>query len=247
MKTLFSFGFQSYDPFTSYHPALGQTSEFEHIADAEAQNSAQAQAQAQLDAAAQAAQKDMISKINAGNSKWAAVRAWIASRIDADPMLQKTLTGGDSSQQYVVDNFWGYDDLINKDQYYADLAMRQIAAGQPPSDDTAGRVDEWAKVIDIMTSVMQQYGGRPVGTPLPVKMGPTTTTPSTTLGPINTTTPRAISPTTGKPLPTTIAPGATIQTPPPASTIAGIPTKTLLWGGAAILAAIGIAAVVKSR
>lgn len=217
MKTLFSMGFHSHNPFMVSDPVMGQFEPMFQTAN---------EGVTSYNAAQEAAKNKLQAQISASSQKWAQVKAWIASRIDADPMLRKTLTKGDASQNFVVDNFWGYDDLINKDQYYVDLAQRQLAAGQTPSDDTVAYVDEWSKVIDIMYAAMQEYGGA-VRTPQPVTMGPPT-----------------ISPTTGRPVPSSITPGSTIQTQPPSS---GIANNTLLWAGGAALAAVALTALLMRK
>jgi hypothetical protein len=224
MKTLFSLGFQSNHPFTVRHPSLigaaslgrpiplrmGQeTSEFEHVADAQAQ--ADAQANADLRA-------KLTASIAAGTKKLATVRSWIASRIDQDPMLLKTFR-----EKYISDNFWGYDDMVTKDQYYVDLATQKIASSDPInwdfSEEMLGRIDEWNKGIDIMYAAMQEYGGLGTVTATPVKAAP------------------VVNPKTGIPVKSSIAPGATVKSAPPSS---GISTNTLLVGGGIAAAALAV-------
>ena len=173
----------------------------------------------------------ILSKIKTGSDRMAQVRKWIASRIDADPMLLRTF-----GQQYISDNFWGYDDIVVKDQYYVDKVQGDLSEGRGTyvdedvqgwevDDETLGRVDEWALAIDNMYQGMQEFGK----------------TPLTTTG--------------GKPVPNSVAPGTTV---PPASggkqpvtgpTSAppskGIPTKDLLTYGGIGLGAIALILLVK--
>jgi hypothetical protein len=205
MKTLFSMGFQPYNPFSVSHPSMGVS------------------LGAELDAAAR---QSLVAKINAMKAKWAQVDAWLNSRFAVDPTLIQTF-----KQQYVVDNVYGYLDIIRKDESEVDMALQKAASPLPINwdftEDRLSTVDQWGQVVDILYAAMQEYGGvRPVGAQrLPATQGPT------------------ISPTTGMPIPTGIMPGASVSTPPPSS---GIPTGTLVLGGAAILAAIGLAALLKA-
>jgi hypothetical protein len=147
--------------------------------------------------------------------------ARIAAQAAKDPTLLSTF-----KEQFIVDNWHGYEDIVAGDQPAVDMVQAKIASPDPEnhdfSDDQLQRTDEWAKVIDIMFAGMQEYGGVK---PMPVTMGPVTTT--------------VINPKTGTPVPTSIAPGATVATKPP--TPSGISTNTLLVGGgiaAALLAVI---------
>lgn len=220
MKTLFSVGFQSNNPFTVRHPSLtgapslgrplsimGQaTSEFEHVADAEAQANA-----------------DLRAKLSAiiaqGTPKAAQVRSWIAGQAAKDPTLISTF-----KDQFVVDNWHGYEDIINKDQASVDMASLKLASNDPAnwdfSDDMIQRVQEWNQVLDIMVAGMKEYGG--VSAPV-VKTGPIIT---------------ITSPRTGAPVVTSIAPGAKLTTTPPKT---GLSTNTLLIGGLGAAALIGLA------
>lgn len=224
MKTLFSVGFQSNNPFTVRHPSLtgapslgralplrmGQdtaSSEFEHVADAEAQANA-----------------DLRAKLSAiiaqGTPKAVKVRAWAAAQAAKDPTLLSTF-----KQQFVVDNWHGYEDIINKDQASVDMASQKLASSDPQnwdfSDDMIQRVQEWNQVLDIMVAGMQEYGGA-----MPV---PAVIKPSPTIS--------IVSQKTGAPVVTSIAPGATIHTTPPST---GISTNTLLVGGLGAAALVGL-------
>jgi hypothetical protein len=220
MKTLFSVGFQSNNPFTVRHPSLtgapslgrpvqvmGEaTTEFEHVADAEAQ--ANADLRAKLSA--------IIAK---GTPKAAQVRSWIAAQAAKDPTLLSTF-----KEQYIVDNWHGYEDIINKDQASVDMASQKISSDDPAnwdfSDDMTQRVQEWNQVLDIMVAGMQEYGNvKPV-------VAPVIRTP-------------IVSVRTGAPIQTSIAPGSTLKTPPPAAS--GISNNTLLIGGLGAAALIGLA------
>jgi hypothetical protein len=226
MKTLFSFGFQSHDPFTLRHPSLSgsatlgrpipvmgqETTEFEHLRVAEAETNA--------------AVRDQLAAIIAqGTPKAAQWRAWIAAQFAKDPTLLSIF-----KEQYIVDNIRGYQDILNTDQASVDMASQKIASQDPQnwyfSEDMQIRVDEWNRVLDILVGAMKEYGGvRPVSTGTPVKMGP------------------MYNPKTGAAVPTSIAPGATFKTPPPTS---GIPTNTLLVGGGIAAAALALILALKA-
>lgn len=98
-----------------------------------------------------------LTKIAAGSQKMAQVRKWIASRIDQDPMLLRTFR-----EKYISDNFWGYDDLVVKDQWYVDQTSKQLQSANSQDwdvpEENLARTDEWAQVIDIMHAAMQEYG-----------------------------------------------------------------------------------------
>lgn len=228
MKTLFSVGFQSHDPFTVQHPRLvgaqslghaialrrtlgQQTSEFEHLAYETA---------------------DLRAKLNSiiasGNKNLGAVRAWIAARINQDPTLVNSF-GGD---KVVAENFLSFVDMVTRDQYYADLAAQKIASNDPInyefSDELLARVDEWSKGIDILSDGIQQYAVNRM-----VRQGP--------MGPVTQT---IVNPRTGLPVTTTITPGSTIKTTTAPSS--GISTTTLLWGGGIAAAAVAIILAMKA-
>lgn len=104
-----------------------------------------------------------LAKINAGTRKLATLRSWIAARIDADPMLQKTF----KNDAVVIKNFWDFDDIVVKDQWYVDQASMALNKSDPSawdlSDETMGRVDEWALVIDDMAQGMTMLSASPTG------------------------------------------------------------------------------------
>lgn len=232
MKTLFSFGFQSSDPFTLRHPSLigspslgrsiplrqdafmGQeyaSSQYEHVADA--------------DAAANAELRAKLSAIIAqGTPKAAQVRSWIAGQAAKDPTLLSTF-----KDQYIVDNWHGYEDIINKDQASVDMASRKLASSDPAnwdfSTDMIERVQEWNQVLDIMVAGMKEYGG---GSAPVVKTGPAIV---------------ITNPKTGSPVYSSIAPGSTVTTKPPTS---GVSTNTLLVGGGIAAAAIALILAMKA-
>lgn len=174
----------------------------------------------------------ILAKIKTGTDRLAQVRKWIASRIDADPMLLRTF-----GQQYISDNFWGYDDIVTKDQYYVDKAQGDLSEsrgtyvsedtqGWEIDDETLGRIDEWALVIDNMYQGMQEFGK----------------TPLTTTG--------------GKVLPNTTAPGNVLPTastgrvpvtgPTTAPPSKGIPTKDLITYGGIGLGAVALVLLLKN-
>lgn len=164
----------------------------------------------------------ILSKIKTGTDRMAQVRKWIASRIDADPMLLRTF-----GQQYIADNFWGYDDIVVKDQYYVDRAqaiLREDLESWELDEETLGRVDEWALVIDNMYQGMQEFGKTPL---------------TTTGGQVvpNTTAPGSILP----PASGTRVPGPTAA--PPSS---GIPTKDLITYGGIGLGAVALVLLLKN-
>jgi hypothetical protein len=103
------------------------------------------------------------AKIANGRQKLAQLRKWIASRIDADPMLARTF-----NDAVVQKNFWDFDDIVTKDQWYVD--QTEDALRNPPSADydipteNLGRTDEWAQVIDNMVWGMNEYGKVPLTT-----------------------------------------------------------------------------------
>lgn len=214
MKTLFSLGFQPYNPFSVRHPSLAQ-----------APSLGRRQTLGEvLDEGARAKLQAIITK---GNQKLAQVNAWIEAQYAKDPTLLATF-----KEQYIVDNWRGYQELIDKDGYYADLAAQKIASPDPINydfnEETISRVEEWNQVIDIMYSAMQEYGGV-AAQPIKIKTGPSITTTTTTA--------------TGAPVQTRITPGATITTKPPEE---GISTKTLLIGGGVAAALIGLVLALKS-
>jgi len=158
----------------------------------------------------------ILQKIKTGRDRMVQVRKWIASRIDADPMLLRTF-----GQQYIADNFWAFDDIVVKDQYYVDQAegvLREELESWDLSDETLGRVDEWALVVDNMYAGMQEFGKVPLTT------------------------------TTGQPLTGTVAPpgkappGATVTTGPSSK---GITTKDAITYGGIGLGAIALILLLK--
>lgn len=172
----------------------------------------------------------ILSKIKTGSDRMAQVRKWIASRIDADPMLLRTF-----GQQYIADNFWGYDDIVVKDQYYVDRAQGALREGQGAyvdedvqawelDEETLARVDEWALVIDNMYQGMQEFGKTPLTT-TGGQVVPNTTAPGTILPPASGT--RAPGPTTA----------------PPSK---GIATKDLLTYGGIGLGAVALVLLLKN-
>lgn len=166
----------------------------------------------------------ILRKIEDGARKMVAVRKWIASRIDHDPMLRKTF-----GEKYISDNFWGYDDLVVKDQYYVDLALETLGPDLEMWDldeETLARIDEWAAVIDIMYAAMNEYGK----TPLTTAGGQVV--PNTTVSPGGTTTPTGGG--------GSIKPGTNVKDKPP-----GISTKDVLTYGGIGLGAIALILLLK--
>lgn len=97
------------------------------------------------------------SKIQQGRAKLAQLRAWIAARIDSDPMLQKTI-----NDPVVQKNFWDFMDIVNKDQYYVDqtwdMLQNPTSADYDIPEENLGRTDEWVTVINDLMYVPQNYG-----------------------------------------------------------------------------------------
>src|ERR1043166_983631 len=191
MKTLFATGFgNARNPWFDMHPAgvpLGS---------------------AQLGRPLTASEIDQYTaKIVQGRQKLAPIPALIAARIDADPMLQKTI-----NDPVVQKNFWDFMDLANKDQYYVDqtwdMLQNPTSADYDIPDENLGRTDEWALVIDDLMYVPQNYGKGFVG-------------PKPAAGPI--------------PVIPGVTPGANIRTSPPAlpgaqPMVLGVPQNTFLIG-----------------
>lgn len=151
----------------------------------------------------------MLSIIKSGTARIAAVRKWIASKIDQDPMLARTF-----NDSVVQSNFWSFDDLVNSDQWAIDAAYQNLASSDPSawdlSEDVVARVGDWGKAVDTMYAGMQQYGGG--GSGGIVKMGP--------VGPTGVS-----------------APAASALKNPPAPVAGGFTTGQLVVGGAVLLAA----------
>jgi len=172
----------------------------------------------------------ILQKIQVASDKMVAVRKWIASRIVQDPMLLKTF-----GQEYISDNFWGYDDLVVKDQYYVDKAVEALRANANSWDvdsETLSYVDEWVLVVNIMYDAMQEFGK----TPLTAENGQPiagTTAPA----PVATPAPKPPVVTT----PSGIAPGSAVTTTPPST---GIKTKdVLIYGGIGVGILVLVAAL----
>lgn len=151
------------------------------------------------------------SLIKAGTPRLAQIRSWLTTQYAKDPTLLATF-----KEQFIVDNWRGYDDIVTKDQASVDLASQKLASSDPAnwdfSADTVERVNEWAQVVDIMYSGMQEYGSAGGG--------------------VRTMAPLKLTPSGGA-----IAPGA-LLVPPPSS---GLQTSDLLIGG---VVAIGLGALV---
>jgi hypothetical protein len=227
MKTTFSLGFQPHNPFSVRHPALGQNSMGQwnsvvsSVINAGVVANQAAETEAARVAAAEAEKRAQLQAvITKGNTRLAQVRSWSETQYAKDPTLLSTF-----KQQHIVNNWNGYEELVRKDQYYADLASKKISSLDPInwefSEELLSRVVEWNQVIDIMYAGMVEYGGATAS----IKLGP--------------------SPTgvTGAPVQTRIAPNATISTPPPSD---GISTKTLLIGAGVTAAVIGLIFALKA-
>lgn len=178
----------------------------------------------------------MLTTIENGTKRLADVRKWIASRIDQDPMLLRTF-----GQQYIADNFWAYDDIATKDQYYVDQALQALTGDLEMydlSDETIGRVDEWALVIDNMYGGMQEYGKTPLTNPSTGAPVQGTTPPATSVPPASGSNPKA-------PLTT---PPAGAAAGAKGGTFLGMPSdKVLLYGGVGLGALILIGLIKKYK
>lgn len=180
-------------------------------------------------AVSEAARTALLDKVQTGENRLAAVRKWIASRIDLDPMLLRTF-----GQQHVSDNFWGYSELVEKDQYYVDQAVQILnddLSGWDVSEEISSRTDEWATAIDIMYGAMQQYGKTPLTTPAGAPI-------QNTVAPTTGGTVPPATPTGGGKIPA----GASVNTPPPST---GFPTKEVLLYGGIGLGALALIAIIK--
>lgn len=145
--------------------------------------------QAVLGAAVFADERNAIlQKIKTGRDRMIQVRKWIASRIDADPMLLRTF-----GQEHISKNFWDFDDIVVQDQYYVDRAegiLLEDLEAWDLDEETLARVDEWALVIDNMYAGMQEFGKVALttvtGQPIPGTVAPPGKAPagaSVTAGP----------------------------------------------------------------
>lgn len=207
MKTLFSMGFQSYDPFTVRHPSLGQFQGLESPS---------------LGRGLSAAEIDQLTAlITTGRQKLARVNAWIESKRAAQPFGWKLF-----EDEALQANFFNWLSTANNEQPNADRVWEVLtnpsSADYDVNQDDLILTKDWAQMINWMTSAMEDYGGAKPA-PTMVKQGP------------------MIDPRTGLPIPGTTKPVA-VQP----STVGGIPTSTLLWGGGAIAAAIALAAILKA-
>jgi hypothetical protein len=165
----------------------------------------------------------ILSKIKTGTDRMAQVRKWIASRIDADPMLQRTF-----GQPYIADNFWAFDDIVVKDQYYVDRAqtiLREDLESWDLDEETLARVDEWALVIDNMYQGMQEFGKTPL---------------TTTGGQVI---PNSVAPGNVLPPASGAGAGASVRNTPPGT---GIQTKDLLTYGGIGLGAVALVLLLKN-
>lgn len=114
---------------------------------------------------------DLMSKITAGRQRLAQVRQWIASKIDADPLLARTF-----NDPVVQRNFWDYLDLVNTDQSYVDRTwealQNPVSADYDIPNENVQRTDDWSKAVDILYGAMREYGNVQTTTPIgttPVK------------------------------------------------------------------------------
>jgi hypothetical protein len=161
----------------------------------------------------------LLLAISEGFQKLETVRKWIASRIDFDPLLLTTF-----GQRHIADNFWGYDELVVKDQYYVNQAQDALGDDVGPwdlSEEVTSRTYEWGAAIDIMYDAMTKYGRTPLttqnGSPIQSTVAPQTTAGGGTAGGGG------------------IKAGSNIDNEPPS---AGIPIKDVL-----IYSGIGVVAV----
>jgi hypothetical protein len=160
-----------------------------------------------------------MKKITEGRQKLARIEAWIESKKAAQP-FGWTLFGDNEALQA---NFFNWQKTAASEEGNVARVWSEITNPTTADYDVASEdlilTNDWATQINWMTGAMEDYGG--------VKP-----TPTIAKRPM-------IDPRTGLPMPTTMP---TAQT----STVGGIPTGTLVLGGAALLAAIGIAALLKA-
>lgn len=102
-----------------------------------------------------ATRDQLLSKIQAGTTKIAAVRAWIDTKLAADPTLSTTF-----GQAHVVENFWGYMDMVRGAQWYVDEAKAALSAasGWNLDEETMLKVNDWISAVDIAYDAVKQYG-----------------------------------------------------------------------------------------
>lgn len=102
--------------------------------------------------------ESMLIDISEGTKKLSQVRAWIATRIDADPMLKRTF-----NDAVVEKNFWDFLDMTLRDQWAVDQAASKLrpeaATGWDVEEDALVRTEDWVKRVDALYGAMQQYGG----------------------------------------------------------------------------------------
>lgn len=152
MKTMFAVGFQ-----VSHNVWDKRTVSGTFLGQARPKVLGETLSRAQID--------QYMSKITAGRQKLAQLRQWIASRINADPMLVRTF-----NDPVVQKNFWDFDDIVTKDQWYVDQtedALRNpTSADYDIPEENLARTDEWAQVIDNMIWGMNEYGKVPLTSPV---------------------------------------------------------------------------------
>ena len=145
MKTLFSLGFQSHNPFSVQHPSLSQTPRLGEELDA-------------------ASRQKLIAKINAAKAKWAQVNTWINGRFAVDPTLIQTF-----KQQHIVDNVYGYLDIIRKDEYEVDMALAKASSADPINWDfeesRLSRVEELSRSSTSCTPPCRNTAAAPSRVP----------------------------------------------------------------------------------
>lgn len=137
MRKITRMGFQPMNPFLQGDMVLGST-------------------RLRLGVVVDKATRDqLLSKIKTGTTKLAAVRAWIETKIGADPGLALTF-----GQEHVASNFWGYMDLINRSQWAVDQAQAvlQGANGWSLGEEEMLRTNDWVSAVDIVYDAVKQYG-----------------------------------------------------------------------------------------
>jgi hypothetical protein len=175
----------------------------------------------QLGRGLSAAEIDQLTAlITTGRQKLARVNAWIESKKAAQPFGWKLF-----EDEALQANFFNWMSTANSEEPSVNRVWEVLTNPSSPdydvNQDDLIMTKDWAQMINWMTSAMEDYGGvKPTAAPIAKQP--------------------MIDPRTGLP----IAPTRATAAQP--STVAGIPTSTLLWGGVAVAGAIALAAILKA-
>lgn len=106
--------------------------------------------------------ESMLIDISENTQKLAQVRAWMASLVNSDPMLDKTFV-----DPVIRENFLDFNHLAIRDQWAVDQAQSTLrnesATGWDLPEDVVVRVGDWVKRVEALHAAMQEYGGRKPG------------------------------------------------------------------------------------